>query len=76
MIELVFTKGGGKSDQLTIHRAAGAADHIDCPKQGIIPHDMVHYAVENIVAERGFLGRVAAGERRFPDGCRSDQRRG
>ena len=35
---------------------------IDCPKQRIIPHDMVHYAVESVLQKRGFLGRVRDGE--------------
>lgn len=61
-MQLRFTKGSGKADRLDIIRADGAVERIDCPKQRIIPHDMVHYAVEKIVHERGFLGRIAAGE--------------
>jgi hypothetical protein len=61
-ITLAFTKGGGKIDPLVITRADGGEERIDCPKQGIIPHDMVHYAVESTLSARGFLGRVAAGE--------------
>ena len=61
-ITLVFTKGGDKTDRLDIRRADGSVERIDCPKQGIIPHDMVHYAVEHALGARGFLGRVAAGE--------------
>ncbi|PPU04588.1 hypothetical protein XacyCFBP1159_22365 [Xanthomonas arboricola pv. corylina] len=34
------------------------AESIDCPKQGIIPHDMVHYAVESTLHKRGFICRV------------------
>lgn len=60
-ITLAFTKGAGKTDILLVTRAGGG-ERIDCPKQGIIPHDMVHYAVESMLAARGFLGRVAAGE--------------
>ncbi len=59
---LAFTKGAGKYDRLDIRRADGGEERIDCPKQGIIPHDMVHYAVENVLTAWGFLGRVAAGE--------------
>ena len=40
----------------------GATEVIDCPKQRIIPHDMVHYAVESTLHKRGFLGRVRDGE--------------
>jgi hypothetical protein len=61
-VTLAFTKGAGKTDTLIVTRADGGEERIDCPKQGIIPHDMVHYAVENALAARGFLGRVAAGE--------------
>ena len=60
-MELVFTKGAGKSDTLVLTRD-GRTDRIDCPKQRIIPHDMVHYAVESMLDACGFLGRVAGGE--------------
>ena len=62
MIRLAFTKGAGKSDTLVVLRADGGEARIDCPKQRIAPHDMVHYAVEATLAARGFLGRVASGE--------------
>ncbi len=61
-MEMRFTKGSGKTDRLEIRRADGSVAHIDCPKQRIIPHDMVHYAVESALAARGFLSRVHAGE--------------
>ena len=61
-MRLVFTKGAGKSDTMMVVRAGRADEVIDCPKQRIIPHDMVHYAVESVLDARGFLGRVAAGE--------------
>lgn len=61
-MQLRFTKGSGKTDLLDIVRSGGAVERIECPKQQIIPHDMVHYAVEKVMQERGFLGRVAAGE--------------
>jgi hypothetical protein len=60
-MEFTFTKGSGKYDQLRVVRG-GMAETIDCPKQGIIPHDMVHYAVECTLQKRGFLGRVLKGE--------------
>jgi len=40
----------------------GEAESIECPKQRIIPHDMVHFAVESTLHQRGFLSRIAAGE--------------
>lgn len=61
-MRLVFTKGSGKADRLELHRPGRAVERIECPKQRIIPHDMVHYAVEHTLQARGFLGRVGAGE--------------
>jgi hypothetical protein len=61
-VRLRFTKGSGKYDLMEVIRADGAVEQIDCPKQGIIPHDMVHYAVEDTLSIRGFIGRVAEGE--------------
>lgn len=60
-MKLIFTKGSGKYDQLDIVAADGARPAIMCPKQRIIPHDMVHFAVEAEVAAAGFLGLIAAG---------------
>ncbi|MEO6968960.1 MAG: hypothetical protein ABI132_10995 [Rhodanobacteraceae bacterium] len=62
-MDLVFTKGAGKFDRMEVVRPDGIVERIDCPKQRIVPHDMVHYAVESTLAKRGFLGRVRAGER-------------
>lgn len=59
---LRFIKGGGKTDLMEVIRADGTIERIDCPKQGIIPHDMVHFAVEDTLNIRGFIGRVAQGE--------------
>lgn len=61
-MRMTFTKRGGKYDDLTIERPGVAPETIQCPKQGIIPHDMVHYAVESVLAHRGFLGMVAGGD--------------
>jgi hypothetical protein len=60
-VRLTFTKGAGKFDRLEIMAADGPRPAIDCPKQGIIPHDMVHFAVEAEVTSTGFLGLIAAG---------------
>jgi hypothetical protein len=60
-VRISFTKGSGKYDRISVLRD-GQAEVIDCPKQRIIPHDMVHYAVESTLHRRGFLGRVVAGE--------------
>lgn len=61
-MKLVFTKGLGKFDLLEIVRIGSPAEVIKCPKQRIIPHDMVHYAVEHTLNARGFLTRVKDGE--------------
>lgn len=61
-MNLTFTKLNGKYDRLDIVRGDAPPMKIDCPKQRIIPHDMVHYAVESTLAARGFLGRVRDGE--------------
>lgn len=61
-MELVFTKGTGKHDRMDVIRHGAPVESIDCPKQGIIPHDMVHYAVESTLHRRGFIGRVLEGE--------------
>jgi hypothetical protein len=62
-MQLIFTKGAEKSDLLTVLRANAEAEEIVCPKQRIIPHDMVHFAVEHWLEQRGFLTRVRDGER-------------
>jgi hypothetical protein len=61
-MDIVFTKGSGKCDRMEVRRAGGAVERIDCPNQRIIPHDMVHYAVESTLMRRGFLTRVRDGE--------------
>jgi hypothetical protein len=61
-MDLTFVKRSGKFDELTIRRSEGGPERIMCPKQGIIPHDMVHYAVESVLAHRGFLSLVKQGQ--------------
>ena len=60
-MRLTFTKRAGKYDELVIERGGQIAPLIHCPKQGIIPHDMVHYAVESMLGSPGFLGLIADG---------------
>lgn len=62
-MQLVFTKGSGKHDRMEVTRGNGAVKRIDCPKQRIIPHDMVHYAVESTLEKHGFLTRIRDGAR-------------
>lgn len=61
-MKATFTKGSGKFDKLTVERFDGSLDSLDCPKQRIIPHDMVHLAVEGALRKRGFMTRIKAGE--------------
>jgi hypothetical protein len=61
-MRLTFTKRDGKYDDLSIEREDRQPETIKCPKQGIIPHDMVHYAVESSLTHSGFLTLVAGGE--------------
>jgi hypothetical protein len=60
-MDIEFVKCSGKYDQMRLRRD-GAIETIPCPKQRIIPHDMVHYAVESALQVRGFLFRVSDGE--------------
>jgi len=62
-VKFVFEKlRDGKYDRLFIDRD-GAVEEVACPKIGGIPHDMVHFAVENVLGKQGFMRRVAAGEK-------------
>lgn len=61
-MKLHFTKRDGKYDALVIERDDGTTESIACPKQGIIPHDMVHYAVERVLHHSGFLSLVQQGK--------------
>jgi hypothetical protein len=61
-MRLTFKKRDGKYDDLSIARDGQSTETIACPKQGIIPHDMIHYAVESVLVERGFLSLVADGQ--------------
>ena len=61
-MRLVFTKCDGKYDRLDVVRDNGQVETIACPKQRIIPHDMVHFVVEHTLQERGFLRRVQEGD--------------
>jgi len=61
-MKFVFEKlREGKYDRLFVHRDSGI-EEVACPKIGGIPHDMVHFAVENVMDRQGFLRHVADGE--------------
>ena len=57
-----FTKRNGKYDRMSILRDDGTRQEVDCPKQRIIPHEMVHFAVESTLRRRGFMTRIKDGE--------------
>jgi hypothetical protein len=61
-MKIAFTKGSGKYDLMEILRPGQPPERVNCPKQRIIPHDMVHYAIEHTLKARGFMGRVKNGE--------------
>ncbi len=63
---LTFVKMPGKYDALTLTRSDGTSELIRCPKQGMIPHEMVHFAVEKTLVAKGFLGRIGKGETLAP----------
>jgi hypothetical protein len=53
---------GDKYDTLRCIRRDGSWAETLMPRQGILPHDLVHYVVESALRYRhGFLGLVAAG---------------
>lgn len=61
-MKISFKKLEGKHDEMTIMHCGRKSVVILCPKQGIIPHEMVHFAVESTLRRRGFLTRVCEGE--------------
>jgi hypothetical protein len=51
-----------KVDVLRFVRNDGSATSCDMPRQGILPHDLVHYVVESALPLRhGFLSQLARG---------------
>jgi hypothetical protein len=63
-MRLVATKlpATSKRDELTFVRHDGSRSTIDMPRQGILPHDLVHFVVEDGLAlDGGFLSLIAAG---------------
>lgn len=63
-MQLIASKQGkhDKYDQLRCVRSDGSTTSTMMPRQGVLPHDLIHYVVETALAYRhGFLGMVAAG---------------
>jgi hypothetical protein len=64
LLKLIATKQGkaDKYDTLRCVRRDGSEAVSQLPRQGILPHDLVHFVVESELGWRnGFLGLVAAG---------------
>jgi hypothetical protein len=61
-MKIVFTKGSGRVDSMEVARSDGSTECVKFPKQGIIPHDMVQFAVEQTLPARGSLHRIKEGE--------------
>ena len=53
-ITMTFTKRDGNFDALLVERDNGTS-HIDCPKHGVLPRDLLRSIAESVLAERGFL---------------------
>jgi len=62
MMQLIFTKGAGKYDRMDVIVDGLCTNSVQCPKQGIIPHDMLHFAVEATLQRRGFIIRTLEGD--------------
>ncbi|MFQ3618347.1 MAG: hypothetical protein SNJ57_15385 [Cyanobacteriota bacterium] len=61
-MKIHFTKCEGKVDWLECIRQDHSTTRCPMPKQGILPHDLVHYVVESSLELRhGFYGLIAAG---------------
>lgn len=53
---------GGKYDRLRVVRNDGSETTCDMPRQGVLPHDLVHAVVESrLLLQDGFLGLVGKG---------------
>jgi len=51
-----------KYDRLRFVRADGSSTECQMPRQGILPHDLVHYVVESALPlQHGFLSQLARG---------------
>lgn len=63
-MKLIARKSGpqDKYDRLRCVRDDGSATEVDMPRQGTLPHDLVHAVIESRLGFRnGFIGLVAKG---------------
>ena len=55
-------ESSGKYDRLSVVRDDGSETGCEMPRQGVLPHDLVHAVVEShLHLKEGFLGLVAKG---------------
>lgn len=55
-------EAAGKYDRLLVRRDDGSETGCEMPRQGVLPHDLVHAVVESrLQLKDGFLGLVAKG---------------
>jgi hypothetical protein len=59
--QLRFTKGAGKTDKIEFLQDDRVILTLKNPKQGILPHDMVHFAIETNFPVFGFLQMMFRG---------------
>lgn len=63
-VSITFHKGGAKKQDTVVIESARQKHVFKAWRQGIIPHEMVHYAVEKIFGElRGFIRFIGDGMR-------------
>jgi hypothetical protein len=63
-MQLIATRlgPGDRHDRLRCVRADGSASECTMPRQGALPHDLIHLVVESALGfDNGFLGLVARG---------------
>lgn len=58
---LIFKKDAGKTDRVEFRLGLERVVEVKNPKQGIIPHDMIHFAVEQTFPFEGFIQLVFKG---------------
>ena len=64
MMKMIAQKLGknDKADKLSFVRSNGTESICSMPRQGTLPHDLIHYVIESALPlQHGFLSQVAAG---------------
>jgi hypothetical protein len=65
-LKLTKSSANSKTDLCQFIRKDGSVDELNLPRQGILPHDLVHFVVESklkspLALQHGFLSLVARG---------------